>query len=201
MKFIGITGGIGAGKSLIIRYIEAHYRAKVYLADDVAKQLQEPGSPAFPKLVEVLGRDVLQEDGWIDKRKMADRIYADPSLRRAVNDILHPAVREFLTEALERERSEGKTELFFVEAALLIEAGYVGFLDELWYVYAAEEVRVQRLMESRGYSEEKARSIMASQLPDEEFRKYSDFVIDNSGTPEDAYARIREKLEAYTWLE
>ncbi|MCR4895914.1 MAG: dephospho-CoA kinase [Lachnospiraceae bacterium] len=201
MKFIGITGGIGAGKSLIIRYIESHYRAKVYLADDVAKQLQEPGSPAFPKLVEALGSDVLQPDGWIDKRKMADRIYADPALRQKVNEILHPAVRIFLTEALEAERAEGITELFFVEAALLIEAGYVGVLDELWYVYAPEEVRIRRLMESRGYSEEKARSIMASQLPDAEFRKYSDFVIDNGGSPEEAFARIREKLEAYTWLE
>lgn len=198
MKIIGITGGIGAGKTEILQYIRRHYNCEIYLADEVAHQVKQPGTEGFRRLVALLGNEVLAPDGQIDKKKMADRIFADGAVLEQVNAIVHPAVRGFL---LERMRQAGDIELFFVEAALLIECGYEELLDEMWYVYASEEVRRQRLRQNRGYSDEKISSIMQKQLQEEEFRRHCDFVIDNSRTLEDSYRQIDRKLEAFTWRE
>ncbi len=201
MRFIGITGGVGSGKTAILNYIQKHYRCEVYLADRVAELLQEPGTDCFQALTALLGEEVKTPDGRIDRGKMAERIFADPDLLERVNDIVHPAVKIFLLERLEAARKAGLTELFFVEAALLIECGYRDLVDELWYVYADEEVRIRRLREQRGYSSEKISEIMKNQLSEEIFRQNSDFVIDNSGSLEESYQQIDRKLEAYTWQE
>lgn len=200
MKFIGITGGVGAGKSQILSYIGTHYHCEIYLADQVAHEVKKPGTECFKRLVELLGRDVLGTDGDIDKAKMADCIFAKPRLLKQVNEIVHPAVKEYLLDRLEKARRKGVAELFFVEAALLIEGGYGELVDEMWYIYAREDVRRERLVKSRGYSEEKIARIMGSQLGEEEFRKNCDFVIDNSDGLESTYRQIRERLEGYTWI-
>lgn len=201
MKFIGITGGIGAGKSEILSYIRKHYICEIYLADEVAHLVKEPGTKCYEKLIELLGKEILSPDGQIDKGKMADRIFADAGLLEQVNDIIHPAVKEFLLEHLELAKQKGRTELFFVEAALLIEGGYRELVDEMWYIYASEDVRRTRLKQTRGYSDEKITHIMAKQLDEALFRKNCDFVIDNSGALEDSYRQIDKKLEAFTWQE
>ena len=202
MKFIGITGGVGAGKSSILQYISAHTLCRIYLADDVAHELELPGEKVYEELVSLLGPEILSPDTRkIDRGRMAMRIFQDAPLLEKVNAIVHPAVREYLLLKKQEAEADGRTELFFVEAALLIECGYKELVDEMWYVYADEETRIHRLMESRGYSIEKARSILASQLSDRAFREGSDFVIDNSGTLAESYAQIRRKLEAFTWLE
>lgn len=201
MRLIGITGGVGAGKTEILTYIKKHYRCRVYLADEVARDIQMPGQVCYEKIVALLGKGVLTEDGLIDRGKMAARIFMDNGLLLQVNAIVHPAVRQYLENAVQEARRQEQTELFFIEAALLIECGYRDFVDEMWYVYAAPKVRKERLERSRGYSEAKIGQIMASQLPEEAFRANCDFVIDNSGSIEEAYDRIRERLEAYTWQE
>lgn len=199
MRLIGITGGVGAGKSTILEYIKAHYLCRIYLADEVAHVVKEPGQPCYRALVELLGRDILEEDGRIHKGRMAERIFRDENLLEQVNAIVHPAVQEYLLEKIQEARQEGQTELFFIEAALLIECGYRDIVDEMWYIYAKEDMRRQRLLESRGYTLEKIEQIMNSQLTEEAFRAGSDFVIDNSGTPEESFRQIRGKLEDYTW--
>ena len=199
MRLIGITGGVGAGKSTILEYIKAHYRCRVYLADQVAHAVKEPGQPCHEALVELLGREVLEENGQIHKGRMAERIFRDENLLEQVNALVHPAVRAYLLEKIREAREEGWAELFFIEAALLIECGYRDIVDEMWYVHAGEDLRSGRLRESRGYSPEKIGQIMGSQLTEEGFRAGSDFVIDNSGTPEESYRQIRRRLEGYTW--
>lgn len=199
MRFIGITGGIGAGKTEILNYIRQHYKCEIYLADEVAHLVKEPGTTCYDQLVELLGQEILQPDGQIDKGRMAQRIFGDEDLLEQVNAMVHPAVKEYLLEHLELARQNPEVELFFVEAALLIEAGYKGLVDELWYIYAKEDVRRQRLRQSRGYSEEKITSIMAQQLSEEVFREQCDFVIDNSGSLEESIKQIKDKLEAFTW--
>ncbi|GFH96496.1 dephospho-CoA kinase [Lachnospiraceae bacterium] len=199
MRLIGITGGVGAGKSTILEYIKAHYRCRVYLADQVAHAVKEPGQPCYEALVELLGREVLEENGQIHKGRMAERIFRDENLLEQVNALVHPAVRAYLLEKVREAREEGWAELFFIEAALLIECGYRDIVDEMWYVHAGEDLRSGRLRESRGYSPEKIGQIMGSQLTEEGFRAGSDFVIDNSGTPEESYRQIRRRLEGYTW--
>lgn len=201
MKFIGITGGIGAGKSELLSYIGKHYKCEIYLADEVAHLVKQPGTECFRQLTALLGEEILAPDGQLDKNKMAERIFADADLLKQVNDILHPAVKAFLLDRYRRAKQAGETELFFVEAALLIEGGYRQLVDEMWYVYASAEVRGNRLQTARGYSRRKIAQIMAKQLDEESFRKNCDFVIDNSGSLEDSCRQIDEKLEAFTWQE
>ena len=201
MRLIGITGGVGAGKSEILSYIDRHYKCRIYLADQVAHRVQEPGERCYERITALLGREVLDGQGRIEKGKMAAKIFADPSLLGQVNDIVHPAVREYLQERIEETERDPEVELFFVEAALLIEAGYKGIMDELWYIHASAEIRERRLRESRGYSPERIGQIMKSQLTEQAFREACDFVIDNSGPLEDSFRQIRQRLEGYTWQE
>ena len=200
MRFIGITGGVGAGKSSILAYIRENYPCEIYLADEVAHEVKKPGTKCFKEIVQILGEDVLDENGDIDKRRMADKIFADEYLLKKINDSVHPAVKIYLLNRLEEARKAGKVKLFFVEAALLIECGYRELVDEMWYVYAKEPVRRKRLRESRGYSEEKIDQIIDAQLSEEEFRENSDFVIDNSGSLQDAYRQIDERLKGQKTL-
>lgn len=201
MRFIGITGGVGAGKSEILAYIKNHYLCEIYLADEVAHLVKRRGTECFDRLVELLGSDVVGADGEIDKKIMADRIFGDEAVLEQVNAIIHPSVQDFIMERLKDAKGNPKVELFFVEAALLIEAGYKELVDELWYVYADASVRRKRLSLARGYSDEKITQIMDSQLSEDVFREYCDFVIDNSGELIDSYRQIDKKLEAFSWRE
>lgn len=200
LRFIGITGGVGAGKSEILRYIREHYQCEIYLADEVAHLVKEPGQECYEELVALLGTEVLEKDGRINKAAMAERIFADSRILAKVNEIVHPAVKRFLIEKYEQAKKNPQVELFFVEAALLIEAGYKEMADELWYIFARKEIRERRLRESRGYSEDKIRSIMEKQLSEEEYRRECDFVIDNSGSLQESYRQIDERLDSYTRL-
>lgn len=195
MKFIGITGGVGAGKSELLKFIKEHYLCKIYLADEVAYEVRKPGTKCYEELCDLLGEDVVS-----DSKKMAAKVFSDEELLSKVNGIVHPAVREYLLDALDKAKKDGETELFFVEAALLIEAGYKGTCDELWYVYADRETRIKRLMEARGYTREKAISIMDNQLSEDVFRKECDFIIDNSSSLDKSYEAIKGRLEGYKWL-
>ena len=196
MRIIGITGGVGAGKSEILSYIRKNYSCEIYLADEVAHKIKERGQPCYEQLVKLLGRDVLNEDGQINKAKMAAIIFADEKILQQVNEIIHPGVKEYIVARI-REAKERAVKLFFIEAALLIEAGYQEIVDELWYIHADRDVRIKRLQENRGYSLEKIEQIMNSQLSEEIFLKTCDFIIDNSGKIEDSYNQIQNKLRGY----
>lgn len=194
MKVIGITGGVGSGKSALLAYIKENYNCRIILADQAAHQVKEPGQPCYEKLVELLSEEILDENGTIHKEKMAEKIFSDGKLLEAVNAIIHPAVKELILGEIQKERTKGEIRYFFVEAALLIECGYLNIVDEMWYIYAQEQVRRNRLSLSRGYSEDKIDSIMASQLSEAEFRKNCKVVIDNSGNLEEAFQQIDREL-------
>ena len=196
-NIIGITGGVGAGKSTVLSYIRQHYKCLIILSDDVANDIKKKGYPAYDELVELLGKDILGDDGEIDKGKMASAIFGNKNMLEKVNNILHPAVNTFIINIIEKERASGNLDFVFVEAALLIENGYDKIVDELWYVYASEEVRRERLKASRGYSDEKITAILKGQLDDEEFRRHCAFVVDNSASLEDAARQIDEKLRGF----
>ncbi len=198
MRLIGITGGVGAGKTEILQYLKKNYYCEVYLADQVAHKVQEPGQPCYDKLVEILGKDILKQDGTIDRSLMASRIFREKDLLLQVNALVHPAVKEYLLERVKEAMENPQIELFFIEAALLIETGYKEIVDEMWYIYAHEEVRRKRLQCSRGYSPIKITQIMDNQLSEVAFRSASDFVIDNSGTTEESFRQIDERLKSYT---
>jgi len=195
MITIGITGGVGCGKSAILSYIKDNYNCRVILADDVANMLKEPGKICYKRIVELLGTDILDENGFIDKKKMAVEIFRNDDLLEKVNDIIHPAVKDYLLDEIDKEKKAGRIDFLFIEAALLIECGYNRHVDEMWYIYASEEVRKNRLKLSRGYSDEKIKGIMDAQLSEKQFRDNSDFCIDNNGKLEETYKQIREKMK------
>lgn len=197
MKIIGITGGVGCGKSEIIRYIMKKYNCFVIFADDVAKQLQQKGNLCYDKIVGLLGEKILAEDGEIDKVKMAATIFADETLLDKVNAIIHPAVYDYVLEKIAEYRIKNEIDFFIIEAALLIECGYGKIVDEMWYVYTKDEIRRERLKQSRGYSDEKISQIFSSQLSYEEFKRASSFIVDNNGAMELSQKQIDDKLEEY----
>lgn len=202
MKILGITGGVGAGKSTILDYLKS-YGARVILADEVGHMVQQPGQDCYEKIVEAFGEEILKEeelacaavgigDGIpgsrenglvrpIDRAKLGAIVYKDRRKLELLNGLVHPAVKAHIKAEIEKERAAGIVPFVVVEAALLLEDHYDLICDEIWYVYVEETIRCERLMASRGYSAEKVRSIMNNQMKDAEFRRRCDFVIDNSG--------------------
>lgn len=191
MKFIGITGGVGAGKSEVLSYLAKKPGTKVMLADEIAHDLMEPGTECYNQIHSAFaGEDIFLPQGGLDRGKLASVIFSDDKKRLAMNAIVHPAVKRYVQQTVERERAEGKTGLLVLEAALLIEEHYDEICDELWYIYTREEIRQKRLIESRGYSPGKVRQIFASQLGEEVYRAACRVVIDNNGTVEEVFAQI-----------
>ena len=198
MKFIGITGGVGAGKTEILKYLAGREDTKVMLADDIARELSEPGQSCNEKLQELFaGTDVFDEKGQMDRPKAAAIIFKDEARRNGMNEILHPAVKEYVLHVLEQEKEEGRLRYLVLEAALLIEEHYDEICDELWYIYTSEENRRLRLKESRGYSDSKIDSIFASQLSEEDYRNSCQQCIDNNGTVEQTYNQIEDIIKSY----
>ena len=190
MITIGVTGGVGAGKSEILRYLDNNYSCRILMSDNAAKELEAPGGVLYEPLVRLLEEadigdgssgPLLLENGEIDKKEMAARIFSDAQLLTKINELVHPAVNEYIREEIEREKKSGEKEFFILESALLIENGYDRILDSMWYIYCEESVRSSRLKASRGYSDEKIRSIMMSQVSEDVFRSHCDTVIDNTG--------------------
>jgi len=195
MKFIGITGGVGAGKSAILDYLKNKPDTKVMLADEIAHELMVPGTQCYDRLKAEFGtEDIYQKDGFFDRIKLAQVIFSDDEKRKKLNGIVHPAVRKYVIGQAAYERKEGKIKLLVLEAALLIEEHYDEICDELWYIYTSEENRRIRLKKQRNYSDEKINEIFNSQLTDEKFRKACRVVIDNNGTIEAAAAQIEAAL-------
>ena len=190
MKVIGITGGVGAGKTQVLEYLNNKYGATICQTDLVAKKMQKKGGECFDAIVEHFGESILNEKGELDRDRLAGIIFNDPEELEAMNAIVHPAVKDEIRKKIAHEERK-HTNVFIVESALLIEDSYDEFCDELWYIYAAPEVRRERLRASRGYSDEKISAVFASQLTDEEFRKHCQRVIDNSGSIEAACEQIR----------
>ncbi len=217
MKFIGITGGVGAGKSAILSYLKEKPKTKVMLADEIAHKLMEPGTACYEEIVRVFEQeDIFQVEEAsqsfavssdysktatgeekkppFDRRKLAAVIFADDAKRARMNAIVHPAVKDYVKEFFVRENLKGELYLLILEAALLIEEKYDEICDELWYIYTSEDNRRQRLKESRGYSDEKIDSIFKSQLSEEEFRSNTQVTIDNNGDLEETYKQIEDAL-------
>lgn len=194
MKIIGVTGGVGAGKSAVLAYLQEEYGAYVVLADQVANLLKEPGQSCYQPIVDLLGIAVLQEDGFINRKAMGQMIFSDAALLKEVNAIIHPAVKQYILEQIEKKRFE-KTEIFVIEAALLLEDNYDAICDEVWYIYTSEAVRRTRLKESRGYSDDYITGIMKKQLSEEVFRARCDVIIDNSNTVEETQKQIDIRMK------
>ena len=189
MKVFGITGGVGAGKSEVLTYLGQNYDATVIQADEAGYLVMLPGGECYGEIVKLFGRQITTETGELDRKRIAEIVFQDEEKLKALNAIVHPAVKRYIKKAIAAAEKAG-TEYVFVEAALLIEEKYDEICDELWYIYTREDIRKERLMRSRGYSPEKVQQIFDSQLQEAVYRKYCKVVIDNNGTVEDAIRQI-----------
>lgn len=194
MKVIGITGGIGSGKSRVLSYIEQQYKAVICQADHVAWKLQEPGQACYDKILQHFGAAILNADKTINRGKLGQIVFADSDKLLLLNQIMHPIVKTYILDEIASEIAKGTT-YFVLEAALLLEENYDQICDELWYIYVDEEIRRERLKESRQYGDEKIDKIMKSQLSKEEFSKRCQIIIDNNGAFEDTCYQIDKQMQ------
>lgn len=172
---------MGAGKSEVLAHLKEKYGACVIQADQVGHKVMEPGGEAYEAVLAAFpDQKLLRPDGTIDRGILGSIVFADREKLEILNAIIHPAVKKWICQEIEIQRQQG-CRLCVIEAALLIEDRYEQLCGELWYIYADEEVRRERLKASRGYSDEKVASIFKNQLSEKEFRSHCQTVIENSG--------------------
>ena len=194
MITIGITGGVGAGKSTVLDFLEQEYQAYVMKADEIGHLVMEPGQSCYEPVIALFGKQVIKNDKTIDRRLVSDVVFSHPDMLEKLNHIIHPAVKEYIRRQLALKKEEGQR-ICVVEAALLLEDHYEEFCDTVWYIHTDSEIRIRRLMESRGDTREKSMSIIASQAPEEFFRTHTDYVVTNNTDLEDTWQQIREGIK------
>ena len=185
MLRIGLTGGIGSGKSTVARLLAAR-GARIVDADRIARELVEPGTPGLEAVVAAFGRAVLTPEGALDRPALAAVVFADPDARRRLDGIVHPLVR---ARAAELVAAAPPNAVVVQDVPLLVETGQAGSYDLVLVVEADLDTRVRRLV-GRGLSEEDARARIAAQATDEQRRAVADVVLDNSRTVEDLETQV-----------
>lgn len=195
MKVYGITGGAGTGKSEVIKMLQQNFGGCVIMSDEVARELMQKGNISYQLIVEYFGRDILMDDGEIDRKKLADHVFNNKEALEKLNSMTHPYVKDEIRKLIAEAEASGECRFVALESAILLECGYEDICDEFWYVYTKPEIRRQRMKETRNYSDEKVDSVMRNQQPDEVFFEQCSFVIKNNTTLSDVYVQLKEKLD------
>lgn len=199
MITIGITGGVGAGKSTVLDFLAEKYQAYVMKADEIGHLVMEPGQECYEPVIVLFGKQIIKDDKTIDRRQVSDVVFSHPDMLERLNEIIHPAVKRYIRRQLELKRQQGQ-KICVVEAALLLEDHYQEFCDTIWYIHTDQEIRIRRLMENRGYTREKSISIIASQAPEEFFRANADYVVVNNTDLKETWQQIEEGIRKYETL-
>lgn len=194
MRVIGITGGIGTGKSTILKILEKEYGAHIMETDKLAHKLMSPEECVYDKIVSYFGEEILNEDKTIHRGKLGQIVFRNREQLQQLNNIVHPAVKNYILQDIDCKRNEGQISYYVIEAALLIEDGYKAICDELWYIYASQETRVKRLLAGRGGDEAKWLQVITNQSSEEFYKENCDVLIDNSGSVEKTTVQINELL-------
>lgn len=186
-KVIGVTGGVGAGKSTVLLYLKEKYGAQIIECDEIGRRLEEPGGKCHEMLLKLFsgadGRNrtaFLKENGSLDRQKIACMIFRDGKLRKSLENLVHPAVMEEVKRLLSEAEKNTAVPFSVVESAILIESGYEPLCSEIWFVRTEEAQRRRRLKDSRGYSDAKIDGILAAQKPDSFYYSHAQFIVDNS---------------------
>lgn len=191
MLRLGITGGIASGKSVVSQMLR-DMGFPVIDADSLGHELMEPGTAAFAEIVREFGSALVGVSGRIDRKKLGAAVFADAGKRAKLNAILHPRVEQEMARRFAQWENRGSTVAAFVEAALLVEAGYQKRLDGLVVAWCKPEQQIERLL-ARGMSEQEARQRISAQMPVEDKLKYATEKIDCSGTIDET----RSQVEAF----
>lgn len=199
MRVVGLTGGIASGKTKVAGILKEYFRMKVIYTDEIARMQMMQGGSSYPFVVEEFGREILLSDGEINRAKLASIVFGNETLKLKLNELTHPRVKISVLEEIRELSKCDNYRAVFVETALLIEAGYTEFCDEVWYVHALESERRERLFLSRGFTKDKIENILSGQCTEEEFYRYADHVIKNGNqvTEEEIIRQIQQIIDRW----
>lgn len=192
---IGLTGSIASGKSTVSKMLE-ELGFPIIDADLVARQVVEPGTETLKKIEALFGPEVIRQDGTMDREKVGALIFSDPAIRKQLNDIIHPAIREEMLRQRSAYLAEGHKKII-MDIPLLFESKLQHFVDKILVVSVTEENQLARLMERNGLSEKDARARIGSQLPMSVKEEGADAVIYNNGTIEETALQLARILEQW----
>lgn len=193
MKIIGLTGGIGSGKSTVARSLQEH-RFPIVDADLIAREIVEPGQPALAELTKEFGEDILNADGSLDRGLLASRAFTNKDTTQRLNNITHPRINQRTQELFDEARENG-AEAVIYDMPLLIDKGLHKDMDATIVVHAAEHVRLERLTTKRGLDVDDVRRRINAQIDDETRKQHADILLDNNGTEEDLTKQIAEAVD------
>jgi len=191
---VGLTGGIGSGKTTVSKMLEEE-GAYLIDADEIARELVHPCTAAWHELIRAFGKEILEEDGSIRRKKLAAKVFSDPSQRNRLNEILHPRIKKEMKQRAKEVGEEHPEAIVVIDAALLVELGEYQEMDKVVVVTSQETQQIERVREREGASEEEARRILSSQMPLEEKLKVADFIIRNEGSLEETRSRVKEVFQ------
>lgn len=216
MLILGLTGGIGSGKTAVLTILKEEYDAFIIEADRLAHELMNPGRTVYQGIVDAFGMNVLADDDVevlavrdadatteknqstgkrpIDRKKLGDIVFHNKDKLALLNSISHPLVKEEILRQIKEQKNAGR-KLFVIEAALLIQDGYKNICDKMCYVYADLDVRISRLCEYRGFTRERAQAVIDSQEPETFYLEACDYKIDNSGSLENTKKDLKHILD------
>lgn len=193
MKIIGLTGGIGSGKSTVARSLQEH-GFPIVDADLIAREIVEPGQPALAELAKEFGADILNADGSLDRGLLASRAFTNKDTTQRLNDITHPRINQRTQELFDEARENG-AEAVIYDMPLLIDKGLHKDMDATIVVHAAEHVRLERLTTKRGLDVDDVRRRINAQIDDETRKQHADILLDNNGTEEDLTKQIAQAVD------
>ncbi len=190
MKVIGLTGGIGSGKSTVARFL-AELGAVILDADKVGHEALKPGSAVCQQVVNAFGKQIVTASGDIDRAKLGKIVFSDAGALARLNRIMHPPMSGMVKEQLDKYQQEG-VRVVVLEAPLLLEASWQSMVDEVWVTVASEDTVMERIKERSGLPEAEIRARLRSQLSTEERVQYADIVIDTECSLDELKATVRE---------
>lgn len=188
MKVIGLTGGIGSGKSTISKYLTEN-EIVVLDADEIAREIVIAGSDVLKNLTECFGNEILCDDGSLNRKKLGSIVFADPAKKMKLDHITHGKIIERIQGKLEKARNQ-RVPLVVLDAPLLFETGLNQLVEQVWLVDVKDEIRIRRVMKRDGLSKEEVQARIAQQMDSKQRRKQSHVILDNSGDREGLYAQV-----------
>jgi dephospho-CoA kinase len=198
LKVIGITGGIGSGKSLVSKILKDKYGAFIIDTDSITKNQMEVGGLSYQGVVDFFGKGILTEDGSIDRGRLAEIVFKDRDKLLKLNKLTHPNTLEAAKAEIISHKNAGDVPYLIIETALMIESGFDSICDDVWYVYTPEEIRRDRLKKERNYADEKIDAIFKSQSRVETFKTRFSKVIENAGDIKKLEREVEQMMDVKT---
>ncbi len=196
MKIIGLTGGIGTGKSTVSAYL-AGKNIKICDADKIAHDITALGSPVLADIRKYFGDAVFAADGSMDRKKMAELVFKDPKQKMKLETLTMPKIIAAIRDEADAARNSGEKGIFIIDAPLLFEVGLDYLCDAVWLVDAEDEIRINRVISRDGCSADQVKARMKNQMPRKKVLKLANEIIDNSGNEEELYRQVDALIEKY----